>query len=161
MPTHDVTHEKFMQEAIALAVESVRTGDGGPFGAVVVRDGTVIGRGVNRVTSAHDPTAHAEVAAIRNACGRLGSHSLDGCAIFSSCEPCPMCLGAIYWARIERLFFAATRQDAADAGFDDDRIYREIALPANRRSLPTAQMLREPSLVALAEWRAKPDRMPY
>jgi tRNA(Arg) A34 adenosine deaminase TadA len=161
MKTHDASPHSIMQEAIALAIEGVRSGVGGPFGAVVVRDGAVIGRGVNRVTSAHDPAAHAEIVAIRDACGRLGTHDLEGCEIFASCEPCPMCLGAIYWARIDRLCFAATRQDAADAGFDDDHIYREMALPANRRSLPTTQLMRGPALLAFTEWRSKPDRIPY
>jgi guanine deaminase len=160
MADKDSLPERFLQEAIDLAIENVGSG-GGPFGAVVVRDGEVIGRGVNRVTSSHDPTAHAEVVAIREACARLATHRLDRCEIFASCEPCPMCLGAIYWARIGRLHFAATRQDAADAGFDDDHIYREIALPANRRSLSTAQSMRESALIAFGEWRAKPDKMPY
>ena len=152
--------ERFMKDAIGLAVESVRAG-GGPFGAVVVRDGVIVGRGMNRVTSAHDPTAHAEVMAIRDACSRLGTHRLDGCELFVSCEPCPMCLGALYWARLDGYRFAATRQDAAEAGFDDDQIHREMALPEDRRALPAAQLMREEALAAFAEWQSKPDRVPY
>lgn len=161
MAFRDSLAGSFLQDAIALAIENVRVGGGGPFGAVVVRDGVMIGRGVNRVTCTHDPTAHAEVVAIREACARLGTHRLDGCEIFASCEPCPMCLAAIYWARVDRLHFAATRADAASAGFDDDHIYREIALPANRRSLPTVQSLREAALVAFDAWRATPNKTPY
>jgi tRNA(Arg) A34 adenosine deaminase TadA len=161
MAASNTSPERFMMEAIALAIENARGGGGGPFGAVVVRDGTVVGRGVNQVTSAHDPSAHAEVMAIREACARLATHCLSGCEIYASCEPCPMCLGAIYWARLDRLHFAATRQDAAGAGFDDEHIYREIAMPAGRRSLPTVQSMRESALVAFAEWRSRPDKTPY
>lgn len=161
MEDHDPSGDRFMREAITLAVENVRGAAGGPFGAVVVRDGTVIGRGVNLVTSEHDPTAHAEMIAIREACARLGTHRLDGCEIYANCEPCPMCLAAIYWARIARLHFAATREDAAAAGFDDAIIYREIGAAADRRSLPAVQMMREAALAAFAEWRASPDAIPY
>ena len=161
MGVPETAEEPFMRKAIALAIQNVRSGIGGPFGAVVVRDGAVIGRGVNRVTSTHDPSAHAEVLAIRDACARLGSHRLDGCSIFASCEPCPMCLGAIYWAHLERLYFAATRQDAADAGFDDERIYREISLSTDQRHLPTARLMAEEALVAFALWRSRPDKTPY
>jgi tRNA(Arg) A34 adenosine deaminase TadA len=155
------TLDRFMREAIALAIENARTGRGGPFGAIVVCDGEVVGRGTNQVTSATDPTAHAEIVAIRAACARLGTFRLDRCEIFSSCEPCPMCLGAIYWARIGRLHFAATHLDAAEAGFDDATFYREIGLPIQRRRLPTAQRLRDEALVAFAEWRSRPDGIPY
>jgi tRNA(Arg) A34 adenosine deaminase TadA len=154
-------NNSFMHEAIRLSVEKMREGRGGPFGAVVVKDGQIIGRGWNEVTTANDPTAHAEVMAIREACRKLGTFRLDGCELYASCEPCPMCLSAIYWARIGRMFFAATRQDAAAAGFDDEFLYREIPLPLAERKLPTVQLLREPALAAFAEWRAKPDKIPY
>jgi tRNA(Arg) A34 adenosine deaminase TadA len=150
-----------MREAIRLSLEKMRAGQGGPFGAVIVRDGEIIARGWNQVTSANDPTAHAEVVAIRAACQRLGTFRLDGCEIYASCEPCPMCLSAIYWARLGRLCFAATRQDAADAGFDDDFIYREIPKPPGERALPTTQVLRAAALAAFAEWKAKGDKTPY
>ena len=151
----------FMQEAIRLSVEKMREGRGGPFGAVIVKDGQIISRGWNEVTTANDPTAHAEVGAIRAACRKLGTFRLDGCELYASCEPCPMCLSAIYWARIDRLFFAATRQDAAAAGFDDEFLYHEIPLPFDQRKLATQQVLREQALPALAEWRAKADKIPY
>ena len=151
----------FMREAIRISVEKMRTGQGGPFGAVVVRGGEIIGRGWNQVTSINDPTAHAEIVAIRAACRQLGDFRLDGCELYSSCEPCPMCLSAVYWARIGRLCFAATRLDAAAAGFDDELIYREVALPVEARRLPAEQVLREEALRAFAEWAAKPDKIPY
>jgi len=139
----------------------MRRGRGGPFGAVIARNGEVIGRGWNEVTTSQDPTAHAEIVAIREACRTLKSPHLDGCDIYTSCEPCPMCLGAIYWARLRRLYFAATRQDAAAAGFDDELIYQEICLPVDQRRLPTRQLLRAQALEALNEWRTKPDKIPY
>jgi len=139
----------------------MRRGRGGPFGAVIARNGEVIGRGWNKVTTSQDPTAHAEIVAIREACRTLKSPHLDGCDIYTSCEPCPMCLGAIYWARLRRLYFAATRQDAAAAGFDDELIYQEICLPVDQRRLPTRQLLRAQALEALNEWRTKPDKIPY
>ena len=151
----------FMREAIRISVEKMRTGQGGPFGAVVVRGGEIIGRGWNQVTSTNDPTAHAEIVAIRAACRQLGDFRLEGCELYSSCEPCPMCLSAVYWARIGRLCFAATRLDAAAAGFDDELIYREVALPVEARRLPAEQVLREEALRAFAEWAAKPDKIPY
>ena len=154
-------NDSFMHEAIQLSLEKMREGQGGPFGAVVVKNGQIIGRGWNEVTSAHDPTAHAEILAIREACRNVGTFRLDGCELYASCEPCPMCLSAIYWARMDRLFYAATRQDAAAAGFDDEFLYREIALPIVERRLPTVQLLREQALTAMAEWRASPDRVPY
>ena len=154
-------NEAFMREAIELSVQRMRDGRGGPFGAVVVKDGRIIGRGSNEVTTANDPTAHAEVTAIRAACRTLGTFRLDGCEIYASCEPCPMCLSAIYWARISRMFYAATRQDAAAAGFDDEFLYREIPLPPGERQLPTGQLLRERALAAFEEWRTKPDKVPY
>jgi len=154
-------NEQFMREAIRISVEKMRAGVGGPFGAVVVKENRIIARGWNQVTSTNDPTAHAEIVALREACRQLGDFRLPGCEIYSSCEPCPMCLGAIYWARVDRLYFAATRQDAAEAGFDDEWLYREVALPVAQRRLPTRQLLREASLDALAHWKAKPDRIPY
>jgi len=150
-----------MREAIRISVEKMRDGHGGPFGAVVVKENQIIARGWNQVTSANDPTAHAEIVALREACRQLNGFRLAGCELYSSCEPCPMCLSAIYWARMDRLFFAATRQDAAGAGFDDEWLYRELALPVGQRRLPTRQLLREVSLDAFAQWKAKPDRIPY
>jgi guanine deaminase len=153
--------EDFMRRAIALAEENVERGLGGPFGAVVVRAGRIIGEGVNRVTSDLDPTAHAEVNAIRAACISIGAFSLAGSELFTSCEPCPMCLSAIYWARLDGLYFANTRIDAARIGFDDDHIYREIARPLDQRALPATLLLAEEGAAAFAAWLAKPDRTPY
>jgi len=153
--------DRFMEEAIALAVENVRSGRGGPFAALVVREGAVLASGVNLVTTLNDPTAHAEVVAIRRACTRLRSFSLAGCILYTSCEPCPMCLGAAYWARLDRLVFAAGRLDAAAAGFDDAFIYDELPLGPLERSLPTSQLLREEAIAAFDAWLADPDRVPY
>jgi len=150
-----------MARAIELSLQGVENGLGGPFGAVVVKDGQVIATGQNCVTSAHDPTAHAEVVAIREACRVIGNHSLAGHEIFSSCEPCPMCLAAIHWARLDRLTFAATREDAAGAGFDDELLYRELILPPEQRSIPTLQAGRDEALEAFARWDAKEDRVQY
>lgn len=155
------SHELFMREAIRLARENMRAGAGGPFGAVVVKDGAIIGRGWNQVTSANDPTAHAEVMAIRAACLALGDFRLNGAAIYTSCEPCPMCLSAIYWARIDRVYFAGTREDAAAAGFDDALLYREVALALKQRSIPFVSLMREEGLAAFADWNAKIDKVPY
>lgn len=154
-------NEQFMREAIRISIEKMRDGLGGPFGAVVVKENRIIARGWNQVTAANDATAHAEIVALREACRQLGDFRLPGCELYSSCEPCPMCLGAIYWARLDRLYFAATRQDAAEAGFDDEWLYREIPLPVAQRRLPTRQLLREAALDAFAEWKAKPDRITY
>ncbi|MHC4176812.1 MAG: nucleoside deaminase [Planctomycetota bacterium] len=154
-------HEEFLREAIRLSIDKMQAGQGGPFGAVIVKDGAIVGRGFNRVTSANDPTAHAEIVAIRDACSRLGTFSLADCEIYASCEPCPMCLAAIYWARLERLFYAATRQDAAEAGFDDAHIYGQIALPPAAQYLPTQQSLRQEALGAFEAWREKEDRVEY
>lgn len=151
----------FLREAIRLSIEKMEEGEGGPFGAVVVKDGQIIGRGWNCVTSSNDPTAHAEVMAIRAACAFLGTHSLAGCELYASCEPCPMCLSAIYWARIEVLYFAASRHDAADAGFDDALLYEEIPKPVNQRTLHSAQSLQNEAQVAFAAWKNKDDRKPY
>jgi guanine deaminase len=152
---------EFMRAAIRLSLEKMRCGKGGPFGAVVVRRGKIIGRGWNRVTSSNDPTAHAEVTAIRDACRRLKTIRLDDCEIYASCEPCPMCLAAIYWARIGKVFHAGARRDAAVAGFDDDLIGREMARPVSRRKIPTRQLLRSEALKVFKEWRDKPDKTRY
>ena len=143
---------EFMQEAINLSIENVKSGKGGPFGAVIVKDGKIIARGANCVTSTNDPTAHAEVVAIRNACKELGTFQLDGCEIYTSCEPCPMCLGAIYWARPDRMYFANTKKDAADFQFDDQFIYNELELHFTGRKMETKQMMRKEALVAFKLW---------
>lgn len=153
--------ERFMAEAIALAAANAREGHGGPFGALVVRAGQVIARGVNRVVSSHDPTAHAEVVAIREACHALGSFQLAGCEIFASCEPCPMCLAAIYWARLDRLYFAATKDDAAGAGFDDSFLYAEIARPPGARRLAAVRLLQDQAARPFEEWARASSRVPY
>ena len=153
--------EEFMTEAIRLAVENVRSGNGGPFGAVIVKDGKIISRGVNRVTSFNDPTAHAEVMAIREACKHLNSFQLDGCDIYASCEPCPMCLGAIYWARPENLYFAGTKKNASDIGFDDSFIYDEIKIPIEKRSLKTVHIDHPDSYIPFKEWKDKEDKIEY
>jgi guanine deaminase len=154
-------HDEYLRRAIGLACENVRSGRGGPFGAVIVRGGEVVAEGVNLVTSSLDPTAHAEVCAIRAACRKLGSFELRGCAIYSSCEPCPMCLGAIYWARLDALYYAATREDAAAAGFDDSLIYNEIPLPDGERSLRTSNLLRGEGGEPFRLWRASGSKIPY
>ncbi|MDY4873407.1 MAG: nucleoside deaminase [Alloprevotella sp.] len=152
--------ESFMREAIKLSAESVRSG-GGPFGAVIVRNGEIIARGENRVTVCNDPTAHAEVSAIREAAARLGTYDLSGCEIYSSCEPCPMCLGAIYWARLDRLYYAGTRADAANVGFDDAHIYEELPLDPSQRELPTESLLREEAQLVFEAWASKLDKKEY
>jgi guanine deaminase len=151
----------FMREAIRLSRTGMRQGGAGPFGAVVVRDGVIVARGWNAVTSSLDPTAHAEVVAIRRACRKLGTFDLGGCVLYASCEPCPMCLAAAYWARVDRLVYAATRDDAARAGFDDALIYRELLLAPEARTLHTDHLLRAEALGVFEEWLAKPDRVPY
>ena len=151
----------FMARAIQLSIENVRSGRGGPFGAVVVKDGEIIAEGANRVTSTNDPTAHAEVLAIRQACQKLSDFELKGCELYTSCEPCPMCLGAIYWARLARVYFASAADDAANAGFDDSFIYREIAEPITQRSIPMIQMMREEALTAFQEWQQHPNKIDY
>lgn len=154
-------HEVFMRRAIALSREKMQAGAGGPFGAVVVADGRIIGEGWNQVTSGNDPTAHAEIVAIRNACHTLGKFSLAGAIIYTSCEPCPMCLGAIYWARLERMYFANTQADAAAIGFDDAFLYRQVALPVPERSLPAERLLPEEARQVFAEWDKKTDKIRY
>ncbi|MES2591212.1 MAG: nucleoside deaminase [Bacteroidota bacterium] len=153
--------ENFMREAIKLSIDSMRAGNGGPFGAVIVKDGKIIAKGFNQVTSTNDPTAHAEVVAIREACKVLGGFQLAGCEIYTSCEPCPMCLGAIYWARPDKMYFANTKVDAAAIGFDDQFIYEEIELNVTDRHLPTEQMLNDEALVAFKEWQQKTDKIEY
>jgi tRNA(Arg) A34 adenosine deaminase TadA len=150
-----------MEKAIGLALENVRQGRGGPFAALVVKDGRLVGSGTNLVTATNDPTAHAELVAIREACRALGSFQLTGCEIYTTCEPCPMCMGAIYWARPAKLYYASTRGDAARIGFDDAYIYEQLRLPAGERAIPTAQVLREKALAAFAEWERKRDRVMY
>jgi tRNA(Arg) A34 adenosine deaminase TadA len=151
----------FMQEAIRLAIAGVNAGRGGPFGAVVVQGDQIVGRGCNCVTSTNDPTAHAEVVAIRDACRSLGTFHLDGCEIYASCEPCPMCLAAIYWAHLDRLYFGATATEAAAAGFDDHFIYRQFSLPVEGRSIPAVRLMPAESLAAFEAWRVKSDRIEY
>lgn len=150
----------FMREAISLSIKNIDN-NGGPFGAVIVKNGEIIARGVNRVTSNIDPTAHAEINAIREASKKLGTFDLSGCEIYSSCEPCPMCLGAIYWARIDKLFFANTKQDAKDIKFDDSFIYEELDLPIEKRKIPTVQILREEALKAFNKWKDKDNKIEY
>jgi len=152
---------RFMQLALDLATENVTSGLGGPFGAVVVRDGKVVATGVNRVTATIDPTAHAEVMAIRNGCSALNSFQLTGCTLYTSCEPCPMCLGAIYWARLDRVFYANSQREAADAGFDDSFIYREIELPLENRSIPMIRLTPQNFIACFDRWRESNARIDY
>lgn len=149
-----------MERAIALALENVRSG-GGPFGALIVKDGKILSEAANRVTMTNDPTAHAEIVAIREACRKLETFHLTDCELYSSCEPCPMCLGAVYWARLARVYFAGTASDAAKAGFDDSFIYRELQLPHPHRKVPMIQLMREESLAAFRAWEQKPDKASY
>jgi tRNA(Arg) A34 adenosine deaminase TadA len=153
--------EKNMRRAIALSRQGMASNRGGPFGAVVVLDGQVVGEGTNQVTSTNDPTAHAEVVAIRAACAALGRFDLRGAEIFTSCEPCPMCLAAIHWARLDRIWYANDRLDAAAIGFDDELLYREIAKPVESRALPMRRLLAVEALDVFAEWQAKPDKVSY
>lgn len=151
----------FMRHAVRLAAEHMRARAGGPFGAVITRGSEVVAEGWNQVTSTNDPTAHAEVVAIRRAAAKVGSFSLAGCVLYTSCEPCPMCLAAAYWARVDRIVFAASRYDAADAGFDDEEFYRELRLPIAERGIPTEQTLRAEAVQVFQEWKAMPDKTPY
>ena len=153
-------NEHFMARAIQLSVENVSSG-GGPFGAVVVRNSSIVAEGVNRVTATNDPTAHAEVLAIREACATLGAFDLADCEIYTSCEPCPMCLGAIYWARLARVYYASAAADAARAGFNDSLIYREFALNRSERSIPMVQLMRDEALAAFRAWKEKSDKAQY
>jgi tRNA(Arg) A34 adenosine deaminase TadA len=156
----DAQCQVLMRRAIALSRENVQRG-GGPFGAVIVKAGAIVGEGFNRVTATNDPTAHAEVVAIRDACARLGTFVLSGCEIYTSCEPCPMCLSAIYWARLDRIWFANTKVDAAAIEFDDHFIYDELAKDASRRAIPMTGMLRDEALAAFRDWQANAARVRY
>ncbi len=151
----------FMREAIRLSRQKMRANQGGPFGAISVRNGKVVGRGWNQVTSSNDPTAHAEVTAIRDACKKLKRFQLDDCELYTSCEPCPMCLGAVYWARLDRVFYANTRQDAAAIQFDDALIYNQIRLPIPRRKIVMKSLLRSEALEVFKEWKDKADKVRY
>ena len=155
-----MNNEQLMRRAIALSIKSVNSG-GGPFGAVIARNGEIVAEGSNNVTLHHDPTAHAEVSAIREACRKLETFDLSGCNIYTSCEPCPMCLGAIYWAHIDKIYYANDRRDAADIGFDDDFIYQEIALKPTERTKPSEILLREEAIEAFKQWEAKADKTEY
>lgn len=156
-----MSENKFMKRAVALSLEKMRADQGGPFGAVIVREGEIIAEGWNQVTSTNDPTAHAEIVAIRRACDALGLFNLQDCDIYTSCEPCPMCLGAIYWARLRRVYFANTRADAAKIGFDDEFIYREIATEIQARTIPSQQMESADAQRAFREWTENPDKTRY
>ncbi|POY34754.1 tRNA-specific adenosine deaminase [Solitalea longa] len=152
---------EFMTEAIRLSMDGPLKGEGGPFGCVIVKDGKIVGRGNNQVLLSNDPTAHAEVVAIRDACKNLGTFQLDGCEVYTTCEPCPMCLGAIYWARPDIVYYANTREDAASIGFDDDFIYRQIPLNLTERQIPMFPLGREQALKAFKCWEEKPDKHLY
>lgn len=154
-------HKKFLSQAIELSREHMQKGDGGPFGALIVRDGQVVGAGWNQVTSSNDPSAHAEIVAIRRACENLGTFTLKGAVIYTSCEPCPMCLGAVYWARLEKIYYANSRDDAARIQFDDEFLYREISRSISERAIPMQQLLHDEALAVFTEWAAKPDKIPY
>jgi tRNA(Arg) A34 adenosine deaminase TadA len=154
-------HEEFMRAALRLAREKMEAGCGGPFGAVIVKDGRIVAEGYNAVTSLNDPTAHAEVQAIRAACAKLGSFQLEDCDVYTSCEPCPMCLGALYWARPRKIYFASRREDAAAAGFDDEFIYQELAKPLDKRGLAMEQVLETEGKKAFEAWKAKADKVLY
>ncbi len=151
----------FMARAIQLSLDNVLSGQGGPFGAVIVKDDSIVAEGVNRVTASNDPTAHAEVVAIRSACAKLGTFVLKGCEIYTSCEPCPMCLGAIYWAQITRIYFGNVAAEASKIGFDDSFIYEEFARPLPLRSIPIIQMMHEQAIAAFRAWQEKPNKIPY
>lgn len=151
----------FMQEAIALSLEAMRTGRGGPYGAVVVQNGSIIGRGMNEVTSIHDPTAHAEMTAIRQACETLQSWQLSGCELYTSCEPCPMCMGAIYWARLDRVYYANTKEVAARFGFNSSYFYEQLALTPDQRDMPMIPFMAEDAVIAFQEWAKKADKRSY
>jgi len=153
--------KNFMQLAIGLAREGMNSATGGPFGCVIVKDTVVIASGKNAVTSTNDPTAHAEVVAIRQACRALGTYQLNGCELYTSCEPCPMCLGAIYWARPDKVYYAATRHDAADAGFDDHFIYEQLSATVENRAIPMLPLQRESGIILFEEWKLKSDKTSY
>lgn len=152
---------EFMWEAIRLSVQNIREGKGGPFACVIVKDGSIIARGTNTVTSTNDPTAHAEIVAIRNACRELKSFQLTGCEVYTSCEPCPMCLGALYWARPDKIYFANSRSDAARIGFDDEVLYEELMRKLPDRKIPITQLMREEAQAAFREWEQQQDKIRY
>jgi guanine deaminase len=151
----------FMARAIQLSIENGRSGQGGPFASVIVRSNQIVTEAVNRVTATNDPTAHAEILAIREACQKLGTFELKDCELYTSCEPCPMCFGAIYWARLSRYYFANTAQDAAQIGFDDSLIYNELHLPPAQRRIPAIPMMRAEALAAFRAWSERPDKLRY
>jgi tRNA(Arg) A34 adenosine deaminase TadA len=153
--------EHYMKEAVNAALEGIRKNEGGPFGCVIVKDGKIVGRGYNKVTSTNDPTAHGEVMAIRDACKNLNSFQLDGCELYTSCEPCPMCLGAIYWARLDKVYYGCSQADAAHIGFDDQFIYDEIPLPYNERKIPFIQLAQDIAMEPFHEWHTKEDKTKY
>ena len=155
------SQKAYMRLAIELAKKGMEAGNGGPFGCVIVKDGKIIGQGSNMVLKTNDPTAHAEVVAIRDACRQLGDFQLEGCEVYTSCEPCPMCLGAIFWARPAKVYYACTKEDAADAGFDDEFIYQEIEITPEKRQIPMIAMMREESLKAFDLWKEKGDKTLY
>ncbi len=157
----DLADRAFMHEAVKAAIKGMNANEGGPFGCVIIKDGKIIGRGNNKVTSTNDPTAHAEITAIREACKNLNSFQLEGCTIYTSCEPCPMCLGAIYWARPDKVYYGCNQQDAADIGFDDEFIYKEIALPTDERSIKFEQLARNEAIEAFKLWTEKEDKTAY
>jgi guanine deaminase len=152
---------KWMEEAIALSKENIRSNNGGPFAALIVKSHRIVSRGTNLVTSANDPTAHAEIVAIREACRLSESFRLEGCEIFTTCEPCPMCLGAIYWARLDRIYYANSRADAARIGFDDELLYREISLPSTHRTIPSIRLLEKEALTVFKDWEQKENKIKY
>ena len=154
-------HASFMDQATEMAIKGVLNNSGGPFGCIIVKEGDIIGRGINRVTSTNDPTAHAEVMAIREACKHLGSFQLDNCIVYTSCEPCPMCLGAIYWARPKKVFYGCNKTDAAHIGFDDDFIYKELDMEPVKRTIPFEQINRENAMKAFKAWEDKEDKIEY
>ncbi len=158
MTTQD---NRFMRRALEISLAGMKKNDGGPFGAVIVKGGEIIAEGNNEVTSKNDPTLHAEIVAIRNACKRLNTFDLRGCTIYTSCEPCPMCLGAIYWARLDKIFYANTKEDAAKIGFDDAFIYEELELPKNKRKMIMEQLLQEDAIKVFDEWANKKDKVEY
>lgn len=155
------SQKAYMRLAIELAKKGMEAGNGGPFGCVIVKDGKIIGQGSNMVLKTNDPTAHAEVVAIRDACRQLGDFQLEGCEVYTSCEPCPMCLGAIFWARPSKVYYACTKEDAAEAGFDDDFIYQEIKVNPAERKIPMYSLLREESIKAFEIWKEKGDKTLY
>ena len=154
-------NQSFRARAIQLSIENVHSGRGGPFGAVIVKDNSILAEGTNQVTSVNDPTAHAEMIAIREACRKLGSFQLQDCEIYASCEPCPMCLGAIYWAYLSRVYFAASAADASAVGFDDSLIYREMTEPHSARRIPMIRVMREEAMAAFRAWQEKPNKIAY